>query len=154
MSIEQSAVFVAGKQKYIFCADQKGMAMLSAVIEQVQRMNFPYALYLLTDVHNYSNLSNWLSDQKMGTYLYASFPFEMLGKMKKLAEDVGYTEEEVQFIGYGRKTNRIFCCRCHYINQTKGDVLDIPCVSCNLTLLVSDHYSVYHDAFLGYVAKL
>jgi dimethylamine monooxygenase subunit C len=146
--------FVPGKRKYVFCGDQQGMKLLSSLIEQVKEEGLLHEVFLIAGDGELSQLSKFLKDQKMGTYLYLGLPNDQLLEAKLVAESTGFSDEEAQSIGYGEKVIRIFCCRCHGINETKNNVEEMICRQCGLELSVSDHYSVYHNAVLGYVAKL
>jgi dimethylamine monooxygenase subunit C len=146
--------FVPGKRKYVFCGDQQGMKLLSRVIEQVKEKGLLHEIFLMEGELELSQLHNFLKDQKMGTYLYVGLPNDQLLQSQLVAETSGFSDQEAQYIGYGENVMRIFCCRCHGINETKKFVEEMICRHCGLVLSVSDHYSVYHNAVLGYVAKL
>ncbi|MFD1359856.1 dimethylamine monooxygenase subunit DmmA family protein [Fictibacillus halophilus] len=148
------AVFVPGKRKYVFCSDQEGMKLLFNVIEQVKEEGRPYEIFKIEENQDCLELGELLKKQKMGTHLYVALPYAGLEKVRKTAEEIGFTEEETQYIGYGKKVKRIFCCRCHGMNETADVQADILCSQCGLELSISDHYSVFHNAFLGYVSKL
>jgi dimethylamine monooxygenase subunit C len=148
------AVFVPGKRKYVFCGDQHGMRLLSGVIEQVKGEGLSHDFFLIAGEQDWSQLSKFFKGQKMGTYLYVALPNDQLQQAEMVAEETGFSDEEVQYIGYGEKVIRIFCCRCHGINEAKNFEREILCNQCGLELSVSDHYSVYHNAVLGYVAKI
>lgn len=146
--------FVPGKRKYVFCGDQQGMKLLSNVIEQVKEEGLLHEIFLIEGEAEWSQLSEFLKDQKMGTFLYLGLANDQLLQAKLVAETTGFSEEEAQYIGHGEKVFRIFCCRCHGINETTNTVEEIICRQCGLKLSVSDHYSIFHNAVLGYVAKL
>jgi dimethylamine monooxygenase subunit C len=146
--------FVPGKRKYVFCGDQQGMKLLSNVIEQVKEEELLHEIFLIEGEEELSQLSKFFKYQKMGTYLYVGLPNDQLLQAKLVAEATGFSDEEAQYIGHGEKVIRIFCCRCHGINETKNTVEENICRQCGLKLSVSDHYSVFHNAVLGYVAKL
>lgn len=146
--------FVSGKRKYVFCGDQQGIKLLSSVIERVKVEDLLHEIFLIEREAEWSELSKFLKDQKMGTYLYVGLPNTHLLQAKLIAETIGFSDEETQYIGYGKQVIRIFCCRCHGINETTSTVEEMICRQCGLELSVSDHYSVHHNAVLGYVAKL
>jgi hypothetical protein len=146
----QKALFVSGKRKYLFCADQSGMEILQPVIDLAVEKNAPYEIY-----SEEQPLFDWLSRQKMGCYLYIAVKWDKLHSLKKLTEEVGFSEEEAQYIGYGERLVNVFCCRCHGISKViLQEKLEIACNDCDLLLEVSDHYSSLKNAYLGYVAKL
>jgi dimethylamine monooxygenase subunit C len=148
------ANFVPGKRKYVFCGDQQGIKLLSSVIERVKEEGLLHEVFLFEGNVEGSHLSKYLKGQKMGTYLYVVLPNDQLQQAKLVAEVTGFSDEEAQYIGYGEKVTRVYCCRCHGINEMKIAEIEILCDHCGLELSVSDHYSVFHNAVLGYVAKL
>jgi dimethylamine monooxygenase subunit C len=148
------AVFVSGKRKYVFCGDQQGIKILSSLIERVKEEELLLEIFLIEGGTEWSQLSKFLKDQKMGTYLYVALPNDQLQKAKLVSEATGFSYEETQYIGHGEKVMRVYCCRCHGINELKNAEEEIMCDYCGLELTVSDHYSVFHNAVLGYVAKL
>ncbi|WNB91714.1 dimethylamine monooxygenase subunit DmmA family protein [Bacillus sp. NEB1478] len=143
-------VFIGNKRKYLFCADQQGMKLLSDVMEQASEKE----IFRFEDERDWTEFTSFLEKQKIGTYLYVSLPPNDLSQARKLSEDAGFSEGDAQFIGYGEKVVRVFCCRCHGINKKVDKQLEIFCQHCGLELSISDHYSKTHDAYLGYVAKL
>ncbi|MFE1245894.1 dimethylamine monooxygenase subunit DmmA family protein [Fictibacillus sp. NPDC058756] len=152
--MSSEAIFVPGKRKYAFCGDQHGLMLFSSVIERVKEEELLHEIFLIEGEPEWSQLSKYLKDQKMGTYLYVGLPNDQLLQAKLVSEAMGFSDEEAQYIGYGEKVMRVYCCRCHGINEMKNAEEEILCNHCGLELSVSDHYSVYHNAVLGYVAKL
>lgn len=147
------AIFIKGKRKYLFCADEQGVKLLSHLIEMAKEEGISYEWLHIVDGYGLA-LQEIMSDQKMGTYLYVALPYSELKHVQVLAESIGYSYEEAQFIGYGEKTVQVFCCRCHGINIALENQMELVCDKCRLTMSVSDHYSALHHAFLGYLAKL
>lgn len=141
---------VPDKRKYLFCTDQIGLELLQPVIEWVKELMLPYEIV----IEGERDLFEWLSPQKMGTYLYVSLEWSKLRTVKSLAEEIGYSVEEAQYIGYGDHRINVFCCRCHGLTEVDLGAMEITCKHCRLLLEVSDHYSSLREAYLGYVAKL
>ncbi|WML57647.1 hypothetical protein [Neobacillus sp. PS2-9] len=145
---------VPGKRHYLFCADEEGIKLLQPLIDVVKDGNISYEIQIVKDNWNPILSSEWLRVQKMGSFLYATAEWNVLKKLKQLAEDAGFSEEEAQYIGYGKEQIKVFCCRCHGISVLEKGQPERNCDHCGLLLEVSDHYSQLRDAFLGYVAKL
>lgn len=141
---------VRGKQKYLFYTDQRGFEFLLPVIEMVKELMLPYELVFEGE----RDLSEWLTSQKMGTYLYGALEWSKLSSIKVLAEDIGFSVEEAQYMGYGNRRINVFCCRCHGLTEVDSGVEKVNCIHCQLLLEVSEHYSSLREAYLGYVAKL
>lgn len=158
--IRDSATFIGGKTKYLLCADKNGVTLLKPILDQIiltnQSMEFFFIGENAIDHPSIMDIKLWLSRQMMGSFLYLAFDREKLKSLKDLMKEIGFTEDEVQFIGYGIKRNSVFCCRCHWITEINNVELEIQviCEKCNLLLSVSNHYSKLRDAYLGYVAKL
>lgn len=151
--MKNEAVFKIGKRKYIFCGDEQGFKLLSNVMDKVKEEGLTHEFFLLSDL-KMSLLKDFLKSQKMGTFVYLAIPFLVLQQFRKVIENIGYLEEDVQYIGYGERKISVFCCRCHEINTSNQEQKRLFCHRCSLELEVSDHYSAMHNAFLGYVAKL
>lgn len=153
-----NASFVAGKRKYLFCADQKGKVMLQPIIDLVTKKNLPSEFVLIESDQNQvlvtQKLFKWLSNQKMGSYLYMVAHWHHLKAIKPIAEDIGFSEEEAQYIGHGEQEKQVFCCRCHGMTKIVPEKTEVNCMYCDLLLEISDHYSRLRDAYLGFVAKL
>ena len=158
--INEKAKFIDGKRKYLICSDHKGMTLIQPIVEKLLEKNYSFDFVFIgfdsTLEQTKSNLNLWLQNQKMGSYLYLALEKNMLKTLRPLIEEVGFFEDEVQYIGYGDIKTSVFCCRCHNLSELK--VLEVgkevKCQNCHLLLSVSDHYSNLYDAFLGYVAKL
>lgn len=146
--------FVTGKCHYLFCADEEGMKLLQPLIDVVKDGNISYEIQSIKDDWDPTHFSKWVSRQKMGCFLYAATAWNTLQKLKQMAEEVGFSEEEAQYIGCGKQQIKVFCCRCHGLSILEKGQPERTCDHCELLLEVSDHYSPLRDAFLGYVAKL
>jgi dimethylamine monooxygenase subunit C len=145
--------FVPNKRKYLFIADPLGMTFLNPIIDQVKDNNISFELVKLGDKTE-KDIPQWLSEQKMGTYVYVSLPWEKLDSFKQLIEKVGFSEAEYQSIGYGEQKINVYCCRCHGNTEVTSTEAEIACQHCHLQLEISMHYSRLLNAYLGYVATL
>ncbi|MDR6125096.1 hypothetical protein QFZ87_004693 [Bacillus sp. SLBN-46] len=152
--MSENIILVPGKPRYLFCGDEEGIKLLQLLIDVVKDRNISYEIQIVKDNWNNTLFSEWLSMQKMGSILYAAAEWTTLKTLKQLAEDAGFSEEEAQYIGYGKEQIKVFCCRCHGISVLEKGQPERNCDHCGLLLEVSDHYSKLRDAFLGYVAKL
>ncbi|WP_413303324.1 hypothetical protein AA0X95_25860 [Bacillus sp. 1P10SD] len=145
---------IPGKRHYLFCADEKGMKLLQPLIDGIKDGNISYEIQIVKDNFSHTLISEWLSMQKMGSFLYAAAEWNSLKHLKLMAEDAGFSEEEAHYIAYGKQQIQVFCCRCHGISVLEKSQIERNCDHCGLLLEVSHHYSKLRDAFLGYVAKL
>ncbi|WP_064093998.1 dimethylamine monooxygenase subunit DmmA family protein [Rossellomorea aquimaris] len=142
-------MFIEGKNKYLFYADKRGLEILAPIMYEVRKKTIPLEVVLEPE-----DASPWLRNQKMGSYLYICTAWEKLERLKSVAEEIGYSEEEAQYIGYGVKTIQIFCCRCHGLTEVIDQTKMAKCDHCQLKLSVSDHYSSLRQAYLGYIATI
>ncbi|MGE6754083.1 dimethylamine monooxygenase subunit DmmA family protein [Rossellomorea sp. NPDC071047] len=153
MKGEKKPAFVTSKRKYLFCCDQKGMKRLTPIINKVMEENVSFEVVFLGEKED-TDISMWLRNQKMGTYLYIAMEWSKLEDFKHLAMEYGFSEEEMQFIGHGIRLIDVFCCKCHQktkIDRGKLYKLMTTCSHCHLKLSVSNHYSPLRGSFLGYV---
>lgn len=144
-------LFVPGKRKYLFLGDEEGMKRLSPTIQRVKKDDYPNESVLL-DEKGATDISHWLEDQKMGSYLYIAMEWKKLTYFKKMAEAHGFSGEETQYIGHGVRFILVFCSKCHQKMEVNGEPISqiTTCPHCHLTLSVSTHYSSLHEAYLGY----
>ncbi|MFE7064850.1 hypothetical protein ACFVAD_22220 [Sutcliffiella sp. NPDC057660] len=153
------ATYIPNKRHYLFCVDETGEEELSSLIREVQVRQASVEVIQI-DKHVSSDrlqeeMKHGLSRQKMGTYLYIAVEWKRLDQLIIVAEDVGFTSEEASFIGVGTKNMNVFCCRCHGINMVSDIKIErgnfrINCSFCRISLSVSDHYSKFRNAYLGY----
>lgn len=152
MKSEILPVFVTGKRKYLFCGDNKGWEGLTPIIKKVMKENISFEVVYLGEREE-TDISLWLLNQRMGSFLYAAMEWSKLDEFKHLAGECGFSEEETQFIGHGVRMIDVFCCKCHQkskIDSRNMGKLPTTCSHCHLKLSVSDHYSPIRGSFLGY----
>ncbi|EIJ82032.1 hypothetical protein PB1_03805 [Bacillus methanolicus PB1] len=99
---------------------------------------------------SYQEVSPILDKQVMGTKLFISGMWPMIRKVKEIAYAAGFTDEEIQYKGIGRKNEKIFCVKCYNLNRKKNEY-ETTCENCNTILDVSTHFSRRLDAYLGYI---
>ncbi|CAM3019748.1 hypothetical protein PASE110613_12715 [Paenibacillus sediminis] len=94
-----------------------------------------------------------LSWQKIGTHIFAAGAWPMVDRLKRIAEDVGFSDELFQFKGYGEMTPYVFCVRCYKL--TKGNQnTQVQCEHCRTILDVSNQYSKRLGAYLGNIKAI
>lgn len=93
------------------------------------------------------------TNQEIGTRLYISGSWSMINHLKNIAFEIGLTDDEIQFKGFGVKKEKIMCVKCYSfnINETNDEIEEMNCAHCNTMLEVSSHYSRRLGAHLGYV---
>ncbi|MFC7785074.1 MULTISPECIES: dimethylamine monooxygenase subunit DmmA family protein [unclassified Rossellomorea] len=150
MKTETQPAFVPSKRKYLFCGDHKGMKRLTPIIKKVMKENVSFEVVYLGEKEE-TNISRWLRNQRMGSFLYIAMEWGKLEGLKHLAVECGFSEEEVQLIGHGIRMIEVFCCKCHQKTKIEGlGKLETICSHCHLKLSISDHYSPLRGSFLGY----
>jgi dimethylamine monooxygenase subunit C len=152
MKNEIKPAFVPRKRKYLFFGDQKGMKRLTPIIKKVMKENVSFEVVFLGEKEE-TDISLWLRNQKMGTFLYIAMEWSKLEEFMHLVVESGFSEEEAQFIGNGVRMIDVFCCKCHLktkIDSGKLGRLPATCSHCHLKLSVSDHYSPLQGSYLGY----
>lgn len=139
-----------GKRKFLFCADSKGARSLYILVSQAIDENVQFDFHVFQDVSEESFVDEWLSQQKMGVYLYISGAADFLKRIQNKALKIGFSEHDLHSLPTGTAKKKLVCCTCH--GESEVDVQSyITCAHCGLELEVSDHYSRRLDAYLGYV---
>ncbi len=96
------------------------------------------------------DVSNILSQQSIGTHLFILGKWQMIQAIKEEAYHVGFSDDEIQTVGIGRKKEKVFCVKCYSYNSKKKE--DYPsCQHCHTPLHISNHFSKRHNAYLGYI---
>lgn len=95
-----------------------------------------------------TKLGEWLSDAKMGSQLYLAGTEALIGKAVAKGEECGLDHTAVQCEHRGSLARRVQCVHCKTMIE---NVTTQPtkCPSCELLLLVRDHYSRRLAAFQG-----
>jgi DNA-directed RNA polymerase subunit RPC12/RpoP len=95
-----------------------------------------------------SKLADWLAEAKMGSQLYLAGTEGLIGQGVAKAEECGLDHTAVQCEHRGSLARRVQCVHCKTMIE---DVTTQPvkCPSCDLLLLVRDHYSRRLAAFQG-----
>jgi hypothetical protein len=89
-------------------------------------------------------------EQVIGTNLFISGQWPMIHHIKEMAYDAGFSDEEIQYNGFGQIKEKIYCVKCYSFNKKKT-TNEITCESCKTVLEVSKHFSKRLDAYLGYI---
>ncbi|MCK9906619.1 hypothetical protein MXD63_42340, partial [Frankia sp. Cpl3] len=90
------------------------------------------------------------SRQKMGTQLCLAGRDETVARLRKLADQSGFREEEIQTYSVGRRKITLFCAACQHLTETM-QCEQASCGFCGRLLNVTPHYSRRLDAYLGYI---
>lgn len=137
----------SGGSAQVFAMNITDKAALNALRSYVKRMDFSIR-QIRGDWER--KLAPVMTTQTVGTRIMAFCDWRDFSRMKRIARQAGYANEEVQGAGFGEKEERVFCACCYEMQpRPRGNEMD--CVRCGSPLLVSAHYSPRLDAFLGYV---
>ncbi|WP_417846205.1 dimethylamine monooxygenase subunit DmmA family protein [Thalassospira povalilytica] len=95
-----------------------------------------------------AKLGDWLSDAKMGSQLYLAGTEGLIGRAVAKGEECGLDHTAVQCEHRGSLARRVQCVHCKTMIE-KVTTQPVKCPSCDLLLLVRDHYSRRLAAFQG-----
>lgn len=154
--IKNEWIFQPGKKHYVLCWDEWGLSRLNPLKKILTNQALSFEEIHLNRRCS-SEVDDLLGKQKIGTYLYVAAGREKLREVICLAEKLGYSSQEAQFIRVGEEDRRVFCSRCHFISRVENTVNTgqcITCIACGMKLEMSDHYSPIKDAYLGYVGEI
>ncbi|PLR79929.1 hypothetical protein CVD25_22625 [Bacillus canaveralius] len=113
------------------------------------QQKLPEGIYFLSSISS-DEIHSIFNQQTMGTKLFLSGQWPMIDSLKEMAYAAGFSDEEIQYKGYGRKVEKIFCVKCYSFNRKK-QTAETRCDRCNTVLDVSPHFSKRLDAYLGYI---
>ncbi len=107
-------------------------------------------LKLLDSPVDRKKIEQMLKDKPLGTMLILYTGGATRKLIRHAANSAGFSHEDVRIGKIYTGTYRIFCSQCHRINGKASLEKSIICISCGQHLEPSDHYSSFHDAYLGY----
>jgi dimethylamine monooxygenase subunit C len=139
-----------GKRKFLFCADSIAARSLNILVSQAIDENAPFDFHIFQEESEESFVDEWLSQQKMGTYLYISGAADFVKRIQNKALKIGFSEHDFKSLPIEPVKKKLVCCTCHSESEV-DDEPHVTCAHCGLELEVSDHYSRRLDAYLGYV---
>lgn len=92
-----------------------------------------------------------LDESLMGTRLYVAGPESFIGLAMKLALEFDMNKDEIRAEELGTMARRVYCVHCRTTGEdVKTNI--VKCAGCERWLLVRDHYSRRHAAYMGVMA--
>ena len=89
-----------------------------------------------------------LDESLMGTRLYVAGPESFIGLAMKLALEFDMNKDEIRAEELGSSARRVYCVHCRTTSEdVKTNIVN--CAGCRRWLLVRDHYSRRHAAYMG-----
>jgi hypothetical protein len=89
-----------------------------------------------------------LDESLMGTRLYVAGPESFIGLAMKLALEFDMNKDEIRAEELGTSARRVYCVHCRTTSEdVKTNI--VRCAGCQRWLLVRDHYSRRHAAYMG-----
>jgi hypothetical protein len=89
-----------------------------------------------------------LDESLMGTRLYVAGPESFIGLAMKLALEFDMNKDEIRAEELGTLARRVYCVHCRTTTEdVKTNIVN--CTGCRRWLLVRDHYSRRHAAYMG-----
>lgn len=144
---------------HVFVAEHNGLSMLEPLFEAcangrklmlVVSAEAPNnSLYQRVEASNISNLlKEVLTGAPVTSTVYVAGSESFLWDTRKAARDAGLSGEQVLLCEPVVKHRRLFCTHCHGITEA---VTHSPCSCshCGRILLVRDHFSRLHGAYVG-----
>ena len=109
----------------------------------------------VTDVRTFDDVAALLAtfrtvldESLMGTRLYVAGPESFIGLAMKLALEFDMNKDEIRAEELGSSARRVYCVHCRTTTEdVKTNI--VKCAGCERWLLVRDHYSRRHAAYMG-----
>ncbi|KEA64192.1 hypothetical protein ADIMK_1438 [Marinobacterium lacunae] len=147
-------------QLHLFIASDDGLPALEALIAQVSESQQEVLVFTQgatvvdTDKGIYpmaqlaETVGSALMDAPISSAVYIAGNEAFLWDIRNLARSQGFADEQIQMCEPVNNTRRLFCTHCYAITE---DVTHSPhtCSGCGRWLLVRDHYSKLHAAYVG-----
>jgi dimethylamine monooxygenase subunit C len=84
----------------------------------------------------------------MGTRLYVAGPESFIGLVMRIAREFNLNRDEVRAEECGTLARRVYCIHCRTVTSSVRTNI-VTCSGCSRWLLVRDHYSRRHAAYMG-----
>ncbi|RNB84527.1 hypothetical protein EDM56_20660 [Brevibacillus fluminis] len=140
------------KQRCVLLVDAAGEPASHELRKQLSESNLPF------EVHHVGKgslgqpgLAELLSNQQIGTYLYVYTAWDLQKPLLRLAEEAGFSDDEMECRGFGPMSKQVYCSACQEMNEVQQE-LELFCDFCGIHLTVSDHFSKRLQAYLGYTS--
>ena len=109
----------------------------------------------VTDVRAFDDVASLLTtfrtvldESLMGTRLYVAGPESFIGLAMQLALEFDMNKDEIRAEELGTLARRVYCVHCRTTTEdVKTNIVN--CAGCRRWLLVRDHYSRRHAAYMG-----
>ncbi|WP_414703605.1 hypothetical protein [Pseudalkalibacillus sp. SCS-8] len=93
-------------------------------------------------------LKELLSSQPLGTKVVI-LADDNVQTLRQLTKAVGFTNRDITVVQGEHESSRIFCSQCHHIQKVPR-YQEYQCSNCQNHIEPSDHFSAFHQAYLGY----
>lgn len=136
-----------GTQVEVYGMRQADKSATNALRSYVKRLGFPF--YSIRGGGDRS-IAKFVSSQTVGARIMAFCDWSDYTRIKHIAREAGYSNAEIQGVGFGEKEERVFCACCYKI-QLKLGGNEMICAKCGTSLVISSHYSPRLEACMGYI---
>ena len=89
-----------------------------------------------------------LSEAPVSTWLYVGGSEMFLWDVRNQAREAGLVDEQIQLAPPVNRARRLFCTHCYTLMEGV-EVSPFKCAGCGRLLLVRDHFSRLHGAYVG-----
>jgi len=93
-------------------------------------------------------LRHRLAQEHMGFRLYAIGTESFLWDVARAAAEAGMGRDEYRLLAAGSAARRVYCVHCRTMNEQVTTNL-VTCSACGANLFVRDHFSRFHNAYMG-----
>ncbi|WP_408010658.1 hypothetical protein ACJROX_10245 [Pseudalkalibacillus sp. A8] len=118
--------------------------------KDLQRENITVEIKLLDPPVDRMEIDRMLEAMPLGAMVIIFTAGETRQLIRQAANTAGFSDEDIRIERMDTGNYRIFCSKCHLINDTASLEKSLICKKCGQHLEPSDHYSRYHDSYLGY----
>lgn len=98
--------------------------------------------------HLLISLRRRLAQEHMGLRLYAIGTETFLWDVARAAAEAGMGRDEYRLFAAGSAARRVYCVHCRTMNEQVTTNL-VTCSACGANLFVRDHFSRFHNAYMG-----
>ncbi|WLD94865.1 hypothetical protein [Alkalihalobacillus sp. AL-G] len=137
------------RPRCLIISDDCKNAKLPNILKEMKDRNLDFQIIDYSNEMASETLEKRLSNQPLGCLLILLVNPELSRRIVHIAREIHFSINDIIVISDSGLSRHVFCGSCHFINENI-QARRFNCKKCLNELEVSDHFSAYYQAVLGY----
>jgi len=136
-------------RRHVFVAEgQDAVAALNDIVYAAEQSNTTNSKVRVLVACSESVLIDALQTEEMDTAFYVAGAERFIWEVHRMLRNAGVAETRIQLALAGNVARSVYCIHCGTIDGLVEDTTH-TCTRCGTVLVVRDHFSRYHGAYMG-----